>query len=405
MRKDIREAIYIMKRNNEKVNWAKIAKQYGCDYRTVKKAYNERDADKKPRKPRVVKKKTDGFESIIEKKYIEHSAPAIEIYRLLKKKYGYTGSYTTIKSYTHNLKKNKQNEVTMRFETLPGEQCQIDWKENLTLISKNGEVFNINIFLAILGYSRLKYIELTLDRSQPTLFKCLTNTIKYFKGTPKIFLFDNMKTVADQSRSQFDKVVYNEKFYQFSKDAGFIPRSCMAYRPETKGKVEVLAKIMNRLKAYNEEFETLEELIIIVNQLMIDINLEISQTTLERPIDRFEKEKEYLGIEPNYDILETYYSKQRIIRKVPRDCLISYQNHKYSIQPAFAGKTVTLEQQGSKLYIYYNSILVSSHTISDKPINYNPTDYRLLAKHSLIHQDEEFIERICQDNLKIFDKL
>jgi len=68
----------------------------------------------------------------------------------------------------------------MRFEANQGLQCQIDWKENLSLISKNGEVFVINIFLSILGYSRLKYIELTLDKQQPTLFKCLNNMFKYF---------------------------------------------------------------------------------------------------------------------------------------------------------------------------------------------------------------------------------
>ena len=61
MRKDIREAVYIMKKNHEKINWAKLERQYDCDYRTVKKAYEERDSDKKPRKSRVVKKKTDGL--------------------------------------------------------------------------------------------------------------------------------------------------------------------------------------------------------------------------------------------------------------------------------------------------------------------------------------------------------
>lgn len=403
MRKDIREAVYIMKMNHEKINWAKLARQYDCDYRTVKKAYKERDSDKKPRKSRVVKKKTDGFESIIEEKYIKFDAPAIEVFNVLKNSYGYKGSYSTIKAYTHNLKKNKQNEVTMRFETLPGQQCQIDWKEDLTLVSRNGEVFNINIFLAILGYSRMKYIKLTLDRNQPTLFECLTNTIKYYGGTPSMFLFDNMKTVADQSRSQFDNVVYNERFYEFSKDAGFIPKSCMAYRPQTKGKVEVVAKIMNRLKAYNNEFNTLDELNNIVIKLNEEINNEIQQTTLEKPIDRFQKEKEYLNPEPKYDILEAYYLEKEIVRKVPKDCLITYQNHKYSVQPAFAGKTVTIHAQNDILYIYYNKTLISSHKISDKLINYNETDYRLLAKHSLIK--EELIERICEDNLKLFDKI
>jgi len=403
MRTDIREVAHVKKRNKEKIKYAPIARQYDCDYRTVKKYYNERDDTPTGRKPRVVNKKTDGFESIIKVKYLENKAPAIAIYNLLKDEYGYTGSYSTIKAYTHNLKEEKQKEVTVRFETSPGLQCQIDWKEELTLISKLKEVFTINIFLAVLGYSRYKYIELTLDRSQPTLFKCLTNTIKYYGGVPLQFLFDNMKTVADKSRTQYDQVVYNQRFYQFSKDAGFEPQSCMAYRPETKGKVEVVAKIMNRLKAYNNEFITIDELKNIIAKLNKDINLEINKTTLERPIDRFQKEKEYLQPEPRYDILETYYSEKVLVRKVPKDCLITYQNRKYSVQPAFVGKSVTLQIEEDNLYIYYNKTLVSSHKITDKKINYTELDYKLLLKHSLVK--EENIERIAEKNLKLFDKL
>ena len=403
MRTDIKEVAHVKKRDKEKINYAAIARQYGCDYRTVKKYYNERDDTPATRKPREVVKKTDGFEAIIQEKCLIHNAPAIAIYELLKSKYDYTGSYSTIKAYTHNLKKDKQSEVTVRFETSPGLQCQIDWKEELTLVSKLGETFTINVFLAILGYSRYKYIELTLDRSQPTLFKCLTNTIRYYGGVPKQFLFDNMKTVADKSRTQYETVVYNERFYQFSKDAGFEPQSCMAYRPETKGKVEVVAKIMNRLKAYNNEFTTLDELTKIVIELNKDINSQIHQTTKEKPVDRFHKEKEYLQPEPRYDILEAYYSEKVLTRKVPKDCLITYQNRKYSVQPAFAGKTVSLQIEGDNLHIYYNKSLVSSHKISDKVINYTQLDYKLLLKHSLIK--EENIERIAEKNLELFDKL
>lgn len=404
MRNDVREAVHMAKRNGEKINYAAYARQYNCDYRTVKKYYHERDDTLiTSRKPRKVVKKIDGFEEIIKEKSLKYNAPAIAIYNLLKNDYGFTGSYSTIKAYVHTIKEEKQNEVTVRFETIPGLQCQIDWKEKMILVSRNGEVFEINIFLSILGYSRFKYVELTLDRSQVILFRCLTNSFRYYGGVPKQLLFDNMRTVVDKSRTQYDKVVYNQKFYQFSKDAGFEPQSCMAYRPETKGKVEVLAKIMNRLKAYNNEFETLEDLKKILAKLNEEINNEISQTTLEKPIDRFQKEKEYLQPEPRYDILEAYFCEKVLTRKVPKDCLITYQNRKYSVNPAYAGKIVTLQIEDDILHVYYNQTLVSSHEINKKVINYTPEDYKLLLKKSLIK--EENIERIAEENLKIFDKL
>jgi len=404
MRKDIKDYIETMKvKGNKNIILVEVARQFDCDYRTVRKYYNERDqAVKKTRKPRVIKKKLDGFEGIINAK-VNEKAPAIAIYKLLADGYGYTGKYSTVKAYVHKFKKDKQEEVTVHFETNPGEQCQIDWKENLVLTSKYGEVFTVNIFLSILGYSRLKYIELTLDKNQMTLFKCLTNMFEFLGGVPRKLLFDNMRTVVDQSRTQYGKAIYNDRFYQFSKDAGFIPESCMAYRPNTKGKVETVAKIMNRLKVYNNEFIDYDDLNRIVMKMNEDINKELHSTTKEVPIKRFEKEKEYLNPLPRLDILKSYYSEKVLTRKVPKDCLISYEGLKYSVQPAFTGKVVSLERKDDNLYIYYNQTIVSKHKITGKPINYTENDYKLLLKHSLIH--EENIERICEDNLKIFDKL
>lgn len=78
----------------------------------------------------------------------------------------------------------------------------------------------------------------------------------YFNGCPKEILFDNMKTVVDKARTTTTKVVFNKRFESFSNDAGFTPLACIGYRPKTKGKVETLARIMERLRPYNEEFET-----------------------------------------------------------------------------------------------------------------------------------------------------
>lgn len=119
MRKDNKEVVHLMKLNEEKINCAAIDRQYGCDYRTVQKHYNERDSqkDKKKRMPRKIKRKIDWFEAIIEEKYLEHNSPAIAICNLLKDKYGYNGSYTTIKRCCQGLKASKQDEDAVHFET------------------------------------------------------------------------------------------------------------------------------------------------------------------------------------------------------------------------------------------------------------------------------------------------
>ena len=106
------------KKNNEEINYAAIARKYDRDYRTVK-AYYERD-DGYKRKNRLYPKKTDGFEEVIKNKFIDHHAPAIAIFKILKDKYGFNGGYSTIKRYCQKLKDEETNKVTLRYETVPG---------------------------------------------------------------------------------------------------------------------------------------------------------------------------------------------------------------------------------------------------------------------------------------------
>ncbi len=105
-------------------------------------------------------------------------------------------------------------------------------------------------------------------RPQTTLFRCLTNAFQYTGGVPTEIWFDNMKTVVDRSRSQFSKVVFNERFRQYAKEAGFLPITCRTFRPQTKGKVEALARTIERIRVFNYEFESTHELEKIIQIIM-----------------------------------------------------------------------------------------------------------------------------------------
>ncbi len=141
MRKDVCEAIFMTKRDGIKINYSKIARTYGCDPRTVKSYYERDETIPLKRKERIITKVTDGLEEIIKDKFLIDGAPAIAIYNFLKDRYKYNGSYSTIKRFTHSLKEEKTKEATVRFETSPGIQCQIDWKESLTLLNNVSDSF------------------------------------------------------------------------------------------------------------------------------------------------------------------------------------------------------------------------------------------------------------------------
>ena len=401
MRKDIKERMILMKNDGIKPNYAELAKQYGCDYRTVKKYFETKGSETIPRPPKS--SILDPYKTIVEDK-LNVPCSATAIYKFIQKK-GYKGCYSVVKRYCNKYKVEQYQKATIRFETNPGLQAQVDWKESKRLTNKNGEIFEINIFLIILGYSRLKYIELTVDRKQSTVFQRLVNAFKFFGGVPKEILFDNMKTVVDQSKSEYNKPVINSTFYEFSKDMGFEVILCRAFRPQTKGKVENLAKIMDRLDAYNNEFETLDELDEIVRELNIDLNNEVSQATNERPIERFKKEKEHLNKLPRIDVLEGFITKP-ITRKVSKESMITFGKSKYSVHPKYIGKQVPLEVKANTLYIYYSKELVKTHIISKEYLNYTKDDMiEILKTDAFKHKDDKFIEDFIDENMAIYDKL
>lgn len=152
MRKDIYERMKILKQDNIKPNYAEIARKYDCDYRTVKR-YFEDDPDIAA--PRIYPSKLDPFKQIIRDK-INLGCSAYSIFKFIEKK-GFTGKYTIVKDFCREIKREELRKATIRFETNPGLQAQVDWKEDLTLVSNQGEIFKVNIFLIVLGYSKKIY--------------------------------------------------------------------------------------------------------------------------------------------------------------------------------------------------------------------------------------------------------
>ena len=326
----------------------------------------------------------------------------MSVYKFIQKK-GYDGGYHTVNNF---IKKHKDQEISraiIRFDTSPGLQAQVDWKESITMISRQGEIFEINIFLMVLGYSRLKYLKLTVDRSQKTLFECLTDGFKYFQGVPKEILFDNMATVVDRNRTTFKNVAINQQFKYYAIDAGSEVITCRPYRPKTKGKVETLAKLVDRLTPYNEEFDTFEELEDIVKLFNEEVNNEVSQATNEIPFARFIKEKEYLNPLPPMDILLSYFHHEKEY-KVSKESMIRYKGKKYSVPTRYIGKYLTVSENESELRIYYTKDLIACHKISDKILHYKIEHAKeILKSEALKYYSNSDIEDFIEQNLKNMD--
>ena len=405
MRKDIEEYLKIyLKEDKTLLNKSEIARRFNCDPRTVDRYLKIQEGIlTKPSSKRIYPSILDEYKSIIIEKVDTYGATAMAVFKFIQKR-GYKGKYSNVARFVKEHKDKEIRKATIRFETTKGLQAQVDWKEEITLKTKSGETLKMNIFLMVLGYSRYKYICLTQDRTQDTLFRCMMNAFAYFGASPHEILFDNMKSVVDRSKSTFSKVEINETFKHFADDSGFKIVTCRPYRPQTKGKVEALAKLMDRLIVYNEEFDTYEEFAQIVNAFLEDINNEVSQATGKTPKELFVKEKEYLLPQPDQKVLYTYLCPEKTY-KVHKDSMIAHKGKRYSVPTKYIGSKVTVkENDDGNLCIYYNDDCIACHPLGEKKFNYEHSHLvQILASDACKTMTYSEIDDFIENNLLDMD--
>jgi hypothetical protein len=175
-----------------------------------------------------------------------------------------------------------------RYETAPGLQAQVDWKEDLQITNCLGEVFTIQVFDYKLGYSRYCRFVYKRTRTQQEVFDSLIQCFMATGGVPREILFDNMRTIVDITE---DGRRINAKAKQFAKDFGFKIKLAKPRHSYTKGKVETINKFMEWLRVYEGEFETEDDLTRIMLSINDRVNTEVCQATNMPPYLLFQKEK------------------------------------------------------------------------------------------------------------------
>ena len=405
MRKDIEEYLkFYLKEEVLLLNKSEIARRFNCDPRTVERYLKIQKGEIcNNNSKRTYISKLDEFKPVIIEKIDVHGCTAMAVFKFIEKR-GYTGKYSNVARFVSEHRDKEIRKATIRFETSPGLQAQVDWKEELSLRTKSGDIIKVNLFLMVLGYSRLKYVCVTSDRTQETLLRCLMDAFSYFGGVPHEILFDNMKTVVDHTRSTFTKVELNTTFKAFAADAGFKPVTCRPYRPQTKGKVEALAKFVDRLKVYNDEIENYDDFNDIVMDFCNEINLEKSQATDEIPQERFKKEIEYLLPMPDMYCLYEYLCPVKTY-KVHKDSMIVHKGKRYSVKPKYIGLEVTAkETDDGNLCIYYSNDCIASHPLTNNKYHYTVSDaVQILQADACRELSYSDVEDYIRNNLSTMD--
>lgn len=388
----------ILKMTGSKPNFSELARMYDVDRRTIKKYYDGYSG--KPihhNKP----SKLDIYESLIRNKLAIKGTTVKAVYEfILSEVNPDIGSYSNFSKYIKRKKVNspKKEKGHPRFETAPGIQAQVDWKEDVTITNRFGEAFTFQVFDYKLGHSRYCHFTYKLCKTRQDVFDCLIASFKATGGVPKEILFDNMASVVDLKGRQRH---INAKMRMFAKDFNFKIRLCKPRHAFTKGKVEVINKFISWLLPYDGEFETEEELVSILQKVNHKVNTYICQETGVPPLLLFQKEKDYLRPLPKDTVMESYLShtRQTTVRK---DSLISYMNSKYSVPPEYIGKPVNLRLEHDFLLIFSGTELIAKHPLSAKKLNYLNEHYSQLLTHYV--KDETTVAEIAQTNLQLMDQ-
>lgn len=249
---------------------------------------------------------------------------------------GFEGSVKVVQRFLAAIRPKTEPQPVIRFETAPGHQLQIDF-----VVLRRGPS-PLRAFTAELGYSRYPFVEFTDNERTETLIACLERAFHWFGGVPSHVLCDNPKTIVIE-RDAYDegKHKFNGKLLDFAKHCGFNIKLCAPYRAQTKGKVERFHRyfresFFNPLQSQHSE--PLEVALCnreIIPWLRDVAGKRIHATLKERPVDRFQREREHLKvIAPPYGGLTRLLADQIIPTPTPIESL----QHPLSTYQRFAAE-------------------------------------------------------------------
>lgn len=328
-----------------------IAQALSISRTTVRKYLQHPEAViRKPRPPRV--SKLDPFKEQIKQWVTQDHCTNCEVIFMRLQKMGYTGGISILKDYVHPLRPGRAGHAPVqRYESKPGEQLQFDWGE--FVYEHEGQVHKFYGFVAILGYSRMRFVTFVKRCDTPTLIRCLMEAFEYFGGLTKTVLTDRMKSVLLEMEE--NKPRWNPRFADFLVSLGVTARVCKAYTPQTKGKVERSVSHVKQSFWAGMTFSDLDDLNRQAHGWCQRINTRVHRTTHVRPVERLVEE--HLLPLPQDFAWERFATEER---KVTWDGYVSYDGVLYGLagKLELAGKSVQVRERKGVLTIWSAGIKV-----------------------------------------------
>jgi transposase len=342
------EERYMMKDLHRKgVSISEIARQTGRDRKTVRKAITGELIPERRRPEQERVRKITPFEGYLQQRMTEGVFNTRKLFRELQER-GYEGGLTQVIEYVQPFRPPREGQATIRFETEPGQQAQVDWA-SFGHIQHEGRKRSLYIFLMTLGWSRMQYVEYTVSMDTGWFLRCHQHAFEYFGGVPREVLHDNLKS-AVLDRDADGRIHWNPRYLDFALTTGFTPRAHKPYRPQTKGKVESGVRYVRVNFWPGIHFEDLDDLNAQALEWLNRVaNCRIHGTTGEMPFQRWPHE--------NLHPLPLHRFDTSILtqRRSGKDCLVSYQGNFYSVPARYAQQILLLKETEEGWLLIFNA--------------------------------------------------
>ncbi|MEO8269636.1 MAG: IS21 family transposase [Aureliella sp.] len=269
---------------------------------------------------------------------------------------GYTGGVTLVRDYLRSVRPARGRVYQDVFYS-PGEAIQIDWGDCGTL--KIGTTTRrVSVFVAVLCYSRMCFIEFTLSQRKAEFYRALVHALEFFGGTPRKVVFDNLKAAVLSGSGRTARL--HPEFEALCGHYYLEPIACERYDPESKGMVEAKVGYVKRnaLQGRDDELENWDGYERLAASWRDNVaNVRLHDRLGQRPIDRFAEEQQHLRPLPTI-ALDTDEIVMTEVRPTTR---IDFDGNRYSVPPHLARKPVVVRADAKQVRIVYQGLLVACH--------------------------------------------
>lgn len=336
----------------------RIARELGCSHMTVRRYVAEGGyvAYRRRGRPRALA----GLEGWLAERLRRHAGNADVVRQELLAERGIGVSLRTVEREVAPFRRALEAEAraTVRFETPPGHQRQIDFGERrITIGGASTKVF---LFVATLGYSRRLHVRAFRNERQESWFEGLESTFRHFGGVTAEVLLDNDRGLVVRHDAETREVEFNATFRAFARHWGFRPRACAPYRARTKGKDERGVGYVKKNAIAGRTFASFAALEAHLDEWAREVADErVHGTTGEAPMERFVRE-EAKALKPITGI-PSFQALRELTRKVQADCAIEVDGNAYSVPWRLIGERGRVTIAGGVLRIHHAGREVAVH--------------------------------------------